>query len=70
MKWLIGTAIEFIRLVREQLFRDVDSLPLQAAGAQAPSFSVRNQNGELITLDAHPGKTLVLWWYPKASTPG
>lgn len=70
MKRLIGTVIELIRLVREQLFRDVDSLPLLAEGAQAPSFSVGNQHGESITLDTHPGKTLVLWWYPKASTPG
>ena len=38
--------------------------------APSPAFSVPNQDGEMVTLDSHPGKTLVLWWYPKASTPG
>ena len=36
----------------------------------APAFSVPNQDGEVITQDTYAGKTLVLWWYPRASTPG
>lgn len=36
----------------------------------APAFSVPNQDGHTITLDNFRGKNIVLWWYPKADTPG
>jgi len=36
----------------------------------APAFSVPNQDGHTITLDNLRGKNIVLWWYPKADTPG
>ena len=36
----------------------------------APKFSVINQDGVLITLDQFKGKHVLLWWYPKADTPG
>ena len=39
-------------------------------GTQAPSFSLQDQNGEAVSLDGLRGKWVVLWWYPKASTPG
>lgn len=37
---------------------------------QAPSFSLRNQDNRLVTLDSFAGKKLVLYFYPKADTPG
>ena len=37
---------------------------------EAPAFSVPNQDGEPVSLSDFNGKTLVLWWYPRASTPG
>lgn len=45
-------------------------MPLLTEGSPAPAFSVPNQDGEAISLDRFAGKWLVLWWYPKADTPG
>lgn len=40
-------------------------------GSPAPGFSLRNQNEELVSLRDFTGeKNLVLYFYPKASTPG
>ena len=36
----------------------------------APDFSVVNQDGQTRSLADYRGKHLVLWWYPKADTPG
>ena len=40
------------------------------AGAAAPSFSMPNQDGIAVSLDDFAGRYVLLWWYPKASTPG
>lgn len=40
------------------------------AGDKAPEFSVKDQDGVLRTLEDYRGKKLVLFFYPKASTPG
>ena len=39
-------------------------------GDQAPNFSCINENGQTIQLSDFKGKKLVLFFYPKASTPG
>ena len=39
-------------------------------GTQAPAFSAQDQNGETVSLADLSGKWVVMWWYPKASTPG
>ncbi len=40
-------------------------------GSPAPGFSLKNQNEELVSLKDFTGKkNLVLYFYPKASTPG
>lgn len=39
-------------------------------GDNAPDFSVNDQDGNLISLSNYKGKKLVLFFYPKASTPG
>ena len=39
-------------------------------GAKAPGFSVRDHNGNTVSLDDFGGKKVVLWFYPKADTPG
>jgi hypothetical protein len=57
-------------IIWRTLFRRVDKMALLRESDAAPAFSVPNQDGDLITLDSHPGKTLVLWWYPMANTPG
>lgn len=39
-------------------------------GDKAPSFQGTDQNGNLVSLDDFKGKKLVLYFYPKANTPG
>jgi peroxiredoxin Q/BCP len=39
-------------------------------GDKAPDFEVKNQNGEIVKLSDFSGKKIVLFFYPKASTPG
>lgn len=36
----------------------------------APSFSLPNQNGEMVSLKDYLGKKVVLYFYPRDSTPG
>ena len=39
-------------------------------GIKAPNFSLEDQNGDLVKLKDFEGKKVLLWFYPKASTPG
>ncbi len=39
-------------------------------GDQAPNFEAKDQHGNTIRLQDYLGKKLVLFFYPKASTPG
>ena len=39
-------------------------------GDKAPEFSVKNQDGKRIKLSDFLGKKVILFFYPKASTPG
>jgi thioredoxin-dependent peroxiredoxin len=39
-------------------------------GTDAPDFTLPDQDGEDVTLSALRGKTVVLYFYPKADTPG
>jgi len=39
-------------------------------GDKAPAFSLPSDSGEKIALDAFKGKNLVLYFFPKADTPG
>lgn len=44
--------------------------PRVAAGDWAPTFSLPDQDGNLISLDSYKGKKVVLYFYPKDDTPG
>ena len=44
--------------------------PLLAVGSPAPDFSVADHTGELVSLTALRGHRVLLWFYPKADTPG
>jgi len=46
------------------------AMALPNVGEQAPAFSMRNQQGADTTLEQYKGHYVVLWWYPKADTPG
>lgn len=39
-------------------------------GDKAPNFSAKDQDGKLHTLNDYKGKKLVVFFYPKANTPG
>ena len=39
-------------------------------GDTAPQFSLMNQDEELVSLENYRGKKVLLWFYPKANTPG
>ncbi|MBI5310456.1 MAG: thioredoxin-dependent thiol peroxidase [Actinobacteria bacterium] len=39
-------------------------------GARAPKFTLENQDGEKVALSGFAGKTVVLYFYPKADTSG
>lgn len=45
------------------------SAPL-TAGQQAPEFSLRNADSELVSLSDYAGKNVIVYFYPKAATPG
>ena len=40
------------------------------AGDTAPNFSLMNQDGDIVSLKNLRGKKVLLWFYPKANTPG
>ena len=39
-------------------------------GDTAPEFLLINQDGDLVLLKNLRGKKVLLWFYPKANTPG
>lgn len=39
-------------------------------GAEAPAFSVQDHHGKMVHLDDLRGRKVLLWFYPKADTPG
>ena len=39
-------------------------------GSVAPDFKVKDHRGQDVSLGDFKGKTVVLWFYPKADTPG
>lgn len=43
--------------------------PLQV-GTQAPDFSLSDQDGQQVSLSSLRGKKVLIYFYPKAMTPG
>ena len=43
---------------------------LLAPGTPAPDFEVQDHNGNTVRLTDFAGKRVLLWFYPKADTPG
>ncbi len=39
-------------------------------GTVAPRFSLPDQHGDVVDLAGLRGTWVLLWWYPKAATPG
>ncbi len=45
-------------------------MSLIEAGSAALSFTLPNQDGTPVKFDDFAGRYVLLWWYPKADTPG
>jgi len=41
-----------------------------SVGTEAPHFSVKDHNGNTVSLKDFRGRKVVLWFYPRADTPG
>jgi peroxiredoxin Q/BCP len=41
-----------------------------SVGDKAPALNLKNQSGDEVSLDDYAGKKLLLYFYPKANTPG
>ena len=39
-------------------------------GDKGPDFTLPDQNGDNVSLKNYSGRKVVLWFFPKASTPG
>jgi peroxiredoxin Q/BCP len=47
-----------------------DSTSTPTEGKQAPAFTLLDQNGEQVRLSALKGRKVLVYFYPKADTPG
>lgn len=45
-------------------------MPMLKEGEQAPNFALPNQDGKTVRLKDYRGKNVILWFYPRANTPG
>jgi len=43
---------------------------LLKAGTPAPDFEVKDHHGDTVRLSDFAGRRVLLWFYPKADTPG
>ncbi|MFP5459144.1 MAG: thioredoxin-dependent thiol peroxidase [Bacteriovoracia bacterium] len=50
--------------------KSVAAAKLPALGSQAPQFSLVNQDGKTVSLSDFKGKFVVVYFYPRAMTPG
>jgi len=58
-----------IRTFFRRLLTD-ESPAMLKTGDTAPPFEVEDHHGQTVRLSDFAGKRLVLWFYPKADTPG
>lgn len=47
-----------------------ESMTMIEQGNRAPDFAIPAHTGETVRLGDHAGKYVLLWFYPKADTPG
>jgi peroxiredoxin Q/BCP len=59
---LIGKVAKFVEGMK--------SVSLLSVGTQAPDFEVAAHDGTTVKLSDYRGKKVILWFYPKADTPG
>ena len=52
------------------LFQTGGKIQMLPVGAPAPHFTVQTHEGKTLSLTDLNGKKVLLWFYPKADTPG
>jgi peroxiredoxin len=57
------------RALKEALRKKGETIML-SVGDEAPDFEVLDHRGKTARLSDQRGKSIVLWFYPKADTPG
>lgn len=65
----LGVLFNIVRHMLIQKVTGKRGQPL-AEGTAAPEFTVKDQDGNTQTLSQYRGKKVLLWFYPRASTPG
>jgi len=61
--------VRVLRYLFGELFRK-GSRPMLQPGTVAPPFELKDHLGRTVKLSDYKGKKVVLWFYPKADTPG
>jgi peroxiredoxin Q/BCP len=62
--------VRFAGVALKEMFRRKGETVMLSVGDPAPDFEVKDHRGETVRLSDQKGKTIVLWFYPKADTPG
>jgi peroxiredoxin Q/BCP len=57
-----------VKLIFNTVFRK--EFPMLEVGAEAPRIQTRDHRGESVDLSTLRGRYVVLWFFPKADTPG
>ncbi len=69
----IAIAAIALILILPSFARAEDTAPVSSGlrvGDKAPDFKVKNDEGKEVSLADFKGKRVVLWFFPKADTPG
>ncbi len=45
-------------------------MPMLPAGESAPDFALRDHHDNMVRLADFQGRYIILWFYPRANTPG
>lgn len=61
--------LDAVKLLKHLLSRK-EPPPMLAIGTAAPDFTVQTHEGQSLTLSDLRGQKVLLWFYPKADTPG
>ncbi len=66
----LSTCVDLAIGAARNALRKKGEMSVLTEGMEAPDFSVRTHRGEVARLSSQRGRTIILWFYPKADTPG
>jgi peroxiredoxin Q/BCP len=62
--------VSFVGTFLRRLFASRAESELLPVGSAAPAFAVPDHTGRTVRLEDLRGRRVLLWFFPKASTPG